>query len=195
MLEISKKSNKFVKILRFFLTNLFTLTTLKMLSKIRYDTFSSLFLSFFITALFAQMIGIFEVEIVVFLILLIGFLFVAVKSRQKQFKNGDFGEKARLLDKIFVWFCRILFSLILLMIIYIVASYVSASKEATPELAGKAFQQAILAPVLANTNALKLFIDVYGIAFFDFSNYKPLLSFIFILGSLPRLFGQIFHKN
>ncbi len=166
-----------------------------MLSKIRYDTLSSLFLSFFITTLFAQIIGIFEVEICIFLILLMVFLFFAVKSRQKQFKNGDFGKKAGLLDHIFVWFCRILFSLILLMIIYIVASYMSASKEATPELAGKAFQQAILAPVLANTTTLKLFIDVYGIAFFDFSNYKPLLSFIFILGSLPRFFGQIFHQK
>ncbi len=166
-----------------------------MLSKIRYDTLSSFFLSFFITALFAQIIGVFEVEICIFLVLLIGFGFVAVKSRQKQFKNGEFGEKARILDKIFVWFCRILFSLILLMLIYIVVSYMNASKEATPELAGKAFQQAILAPVLANTDTLKLFIDVYGIAFFDFSNYKPLLSFIFILGSLPRLLGQIFHQK
>ncbi len=184
-----------MKILFFFLTNHLHLRHLKMLSKIRYDTLSSLFLSFFITALFAQIIGVFEVEICIFLVFLIGFLFVAVKSRQKQFKNGDFSKKAKILDHIFVWFCRILFSFILLMIIYIVANYMSASKEATPELAGKAFQQAILAPVLANTATLKLFIDVYGIAFFDFSNYKPLLSFIFILGSLPRFFGQIFHQK
>lgn len=166
-----------------------------MLSKIRYDTLSALFLSFFITALFAQVIGVFEIEIVIFLFLLIGFLVVAVKSRQKQFKNGDFGAKAKILDRIFVWFCRFLFSLLLLLIIYIISSYIAASKEATPELAGKALQQAILAPILANTATLKLFINVYGIAFFDFSNYKPLLSFIFIFGSLPRLFGQVFHKT
>ena len=166
-----------------------------MLSKIRYDTLSSLFLSFFITALFAQVIGVFEVEIGIFLFLLIGFLVIAVKSRQKQFKNGDFGTNAKILDKIFVWFCRFLFGLILLLIIYIISNYVVASKEATPELANQAFKRATSELILANTDTLKLFIDVYGIAFFDFGNFRPLLSFIFILGSLPRLFGQIFHKN
>ena len=166
-----------------------------MLSKIRYDTLSSLFLSFFITALFAQVIGVFEVEIGIFLFLLIGFLVIAVKSRQKQLKNGEFSANAKILDKIFVWFCRFLFGLFLLLIIYIISNYVVAGKEITPKLAGEVFERAIIPYLMTNIDTLKLFIDVYGIAFFDFGNFRPLLSLIFILGSLPRLLGQIFHKR